>query len=364
MHPLETTRREWLKTLIAAGVAAPVAAALTAGRTLEAQGRCMRGYATTGCPLDKETATKAIAPIFAPTGWRTVSLDHITMRCANVSREAAFYAALMGWTVRSDDGARAVLDLGDWGTVVLTAGTAEPPAGGRGRAANAVVTSFAFDIAPWDAKAVEAALRDRGLAPVAEHDGVYESFHVNDPDGFDLQIGNGRGHAARRRAAGAASASTTAAPFASTGWKTVWLDHLSMSVSNYKTSASFYQNLLGWASTYDEGSQHELQIGDVGDAIIRGGNPFDPAFKPAAAGAQTMRVDHISFGISPWDTDAVRAALEARNLRVQVDTSTGDEIHVAAFKSYHTFTPDGYNLQVSAVTHDTRLTLSDAVRPK
>ena len=30
-----------------------------------------------------------------------------------------------------------------------------------------------------------------------------------------------------------------------------------------------------------------------------------------------------------------------------------------AFKSYHTTTPNGYNLQISDVTHDTRLTLPD-----
>ena len=67
------------------------------------------------------------------------------------------------------------------------------------------------------------------------------------------------------------------------------------------------------------------------------------------------RVDHISFGIQPWDTDGVKAELEKRGLRAQVDTSTGDEIHVAAFKSYHTATPNGYNLQISYVTHDNRL---------
>ena len=60
----------------------------------------------------------------------------------------------------------------------------------------------------------------------------------------------------------------------------------------------------------------------------------------------------------------MKAALEARGLPARVDTSTGDEIHVAAFQSYHTFTPNGYNLQMSHTTHDTRLTLSDAVRPK
>ena len=64
------------------------------------------------------------------------------------------------------------------------------------------------------------------------------------------------------------------------------------------------------------------------------------------------------------DTDGVKAELEKRGLRAQIDTSTGDEIHVAAFKSYHTATPNGYNLQISYVTRDNRLALPNAVRPK
>jgi len=40
-----------------------------------------------------------------------------------------------------------------------------------------------------------------------------------------------------------------------------------------------------------------------------------------------------------------------------------DEIHTAAFTSYHTQTPNGYNLQISYVTKDNRLALSNAVRP-
>ena len=39
--------------------------------------------------------------------------------------------------------------------------------------------------------------------------------------------------------------------------------------------------------------------------------------------------------------------LEKRGLKARVDTSTNDDIHVAAFKSYHTTTPNGYNLQMS-----------------
>jgi hypothetical protein len=51
-------------------------------------------------------------------------------------------------------------------------------------------------------------------------------------------------------------------------------------------------------------------------------------------------------------------------LKAQVDTSTRDDIHVAAFKSYHTATPNGYNLQISYVTRDNRLALANAVKPK
>jgi hypothetical protein len=177
-----------------------------------------------------------------------------------------------------------------------------------------------------------------------------------------LQITNGNGLAKARRTPATASLSAPA-PFEPTGWKTMWLDHFSYNAANYKASASFYMNLLGWKPTYDEGSQHELMIGDIGDIIIRGGNPNEPNFGSAPT-SRRARIDHISFGIEPWDTDGVKAALEKRGLRAQIDTSTRDEIHVAAYKSYHTTTPNGFNLQISFVGHDTRLTLPNAVKPK
>jgi catechol 2,3-dioxygenase-like lactoylglutathione lyase family enzyme len=368
------SRRQAVRALAVLAAGVPLRAAL-------GQGRCMRTFGIPACD------TMPIPRVFDPTGWRTVALDDITMRVADYPKEVAFYAALMGWTLRLDDGTRAVMDMGPLGAMVLqaapelaTAAAAVPArdtsaGGGRGgrgsRApARAIVDSFGFVIEPWNARTIEAALRARGLAPVAVAGrSGYESFEIKDPDGFAVRLSN------RRRLDGSASLASLAPlpaplPFAPTGWKTVWLDHLSFSVTNYKESASFYSNLLGWRPTYDEGSQNELLIGDVGDIIIRGGNPLSPTFGrggrggAAAAPARQARVDHISFGISPWDTDGVKTALEQRGLRAQIDTSTGDEIHVAAFKSYHTSTPNGYNLQISAVTRDTRLTLSNAVRPK
>ncbi|MEO7996035.1 MAG: VOC family protein [Gemmatimonadaceae bacterium] len=374
-------RRDILRMLGVGLIGAPFATAL-------GQGRCRLKLGSVPCD------TTAIKPLFGATGFKTISLEHITMQVADYQKEAAFYNALMGWTQRSDDGKQAVMDLGSWGSVILRQAPADtsatPPAaalptdtggrGGRGGGAGggrapsrASVESVCYGIASWNAKKVETELKARGLSPVADNDGKgFESFHVKDPDGFDLQISNGA--FAQHRKTAVAMKIASPAPFESTGWKTVWLDHLSFNVTNYKESASFYMNLMGWKSTYDEGSQNELLIGDVGDIIIRGGNPLDPAFGQGGRGGgagtnaqpapRRARIDHISFGIDPWDTDGVKAALEKRGLRARIDTSTDDEIHVAAFKSYHTTTPNGYDLQISAVHGDKRTTLSDAVRPR
>lgn len=340
-----------------------------------AQGRCMTTYGAPTC------VTTDIPAVFASTGWKTTAIEQITFRVADYKKEAAFYAALMGFTPRIDDGTRAVMDIGQWGTVVFRqapASSFEAPAPGpNGQArqpVTAVVESFGYVIEPWNAKNVEAELKKRGLNPVADNDGKgFESFHVKDPDGFDLQIANGNGNAKARKSAASIKLSEPA-PFAPTGWKTVWLDHFSFNAADYKKSVSFYVNLLGWQPTYDEGSQNELFIGDVGDIIIRGGNSLSPEFGKGNPRGERARIDHISVGIAPWDTDGVRAEIEKRGLKLTVDTSSRhknekgewvpDEIHTAAFRSYHTTTPNGYNLQISWNTHDTRLNLANAVNPK
>jgi catechol 2,3-dioxygenase-like lactoylglutathione lyase family enzyme len=321
-----------------------------------AQGRCMTTFGSPACNTS-ETA----AP-FAPTGWKTTAFDHATFNMAEYRKEAAFYVALMGWALRSDDGTQAVLDMGDWGSAVFKKGDGKT-----------TVESFSFVIDSWNAAAIERALRERGLAPQAEHGASgFESFWVKDPDGWPVQICNGNGLAKQRKASRASAMLATPPPFASTGWKTVWLDHFSFNVTDYKKSAAFYTNLLGWKPTYDEGSQNELMMGEVGDIIVRGGNALDPEFGKAPRRRGTG-VDHISFGIAPWDTDGVKAALESRGLKATIDTSSRhregdkwvpDEIHTAAFKSYHTETPNGFNLQISYVTHDNRLALPNAVNPK
>ncbi|HZW88167.1 MAG TPA: hypothetical protein VFF12_03735 [Myxococcaceae bacterium] len=339
------SRREVLQALAAATTGLPA--------LVRAQGRCRDGYGTESCPLEAQFATAPIEPLFGATSWKTVALDHFLFEVPDHRKEASFFVALMGWIPRRADEREVVLDIGDWGTAVFRRAAARP---------SSVVKSFCFVIEPWNAKTIQSELRARGLDPVRDDDGKgFESFHVKDPDGWDLQIANANGHSRARRAP-AAKVSVEPLPFQPTGWRTVWLDHLSFSVTNYKESASFYSSLLGWKPTYDEGSHQELMIGEVGDIIVRGGNPNDPRYRKD--GPRQARVDHISFGISPWDTDGVRAELEKRKLDAEVDTSTSDEIHVAPYKSYHTATPGNYDLQISFVTRKNRLALANAVKPR
>lgn len=341
------SRRQLLLALGVATVVRPSAAL--------AQGQC--GGAKKGTPECDTTPGKAP---FAPTGWTTVLLDHFSCQVADYAKEAAFYAALMNWKIRSDDGKQAMLDIGDWGGLQLRGGYVAPPApppsaapaagpGGQGggpRAPrNATFDSICWGITPWDTKKVEAELKARGLAPVADHRGDFQSFHVKDPDGFGLQISNG---SRTNRRQGAASGKTSApAPFESTAWKTVWLDHISFEVSNYKETVAFYAALLGWKPGEDEGSQSQCDIGELGDIIIRRGrNPV--------GGPRRASIGHISFGITPFDADAVKAELTKRGLNAREDTGGQGDIHTARYKSYHTTTPNGYDLQISATTKETR----------
>ena len=365
------SRRRLLQALGVAAVAAPLSAF--------AQGRCGGGRA--GTPECDTTPAKAP---FEPTGWKTVLMDHFSLQCVDYKKEAAFYTALMGWKVRSDNGTQIALDIGDdVGSVVLRGGYQPPPpppprvpapgdsaaGGGRGgrggpRApVTALWDSFCFGIEPWNAKTVEAELKKRGLNPVADNDGKdFQSFHVKDPDGFDVQISNGD---KKNRRQGAPKGVLPVAPtFDATAWKTIWLDHISFAVSNYKESTAFYQALLGWAPTGDEGSQNECMMGDAGNIIIRGGG----GGRAGGAGGDTTGggrgaapprralINHISFGISPWDTDGVKAELDKRGLSGRADTGGRLDIHdeAAKYKSYHTTTPAGWDLQISNATRASR----------
>jgi len=155
----------------------------------------------------------------------------------------------------------------------------------------------------------------------------------------------------------AAAVAPQAAPAAKAPWKTVHLDHISYSVSDYKRSAAFYQSLMGWEIANDNGeNQATLKIGNVGEIIIRNQRRpagATPAAAPAAAGQPerppiTGVINHVSWGVEPWDTEGVKAELEKRGLKPRADMVG------ANFKSWHVLDPDGWDLQISNQTKDSR----------
>jgi catechol 2,3-dioxygenase-like lactoylglutathione lyase family enzyme len=156
--------------------------------------------------------------------------------------------------------------------------------------------------------------------------------------------------------------STIPPPTGPAPWKTVWLDHISFQVTDYRRSTAFYRDLMGWEPIKDDGQrQCSMKIGNIGGIIVRNGRQAGAQTTAAAtgtggsaaagdAGAQGGRgnrgpvnavVDHISFGVEPWDTDKVKAELEKRGLNPRPDM-VGDK-----FKSFHVKDPDGWDLQIS-----------------
>jgi catechol 2,3-dioxygenase-like lactoylglutathione lyase family enzyme len=313
---------------------------------------------------------------FESTGWNTVWLDHLSYQCVDYKKAAAFYATLMGWKVRSDDGKQCVLDIGDnSGGIIIRGGLSAPPPAAITDAGlgvtrppvRAVFDGFAWGITPWNTGKVKAELDRRGLNPVADHAGSdYRSFRVKDPDGFDLAITNGT--KALRRKTPANAKLPAPAPFEPTNWNTLYLDHISFEVPDYRRSAAFYQALLGWEVRPGGGGQATVQIGTVAGAIIRGnaaaraatagrgrggavsaGAAAPPAPVPTRpATGVSAAIGHISFGIENWDTERVRAELKKRD----VVYITADGQHeprpdmTGTLESFHVPDAMGWDLQI------------------
>jgi catechol 2,3-dioxygenase-like lactoylglutathione lyase family enzyme len=139
------TRRQLIKSL---GVVAAVAAATT--------------------PATAEDAK----------GFRAVAVNHISYQVNDYAKTRDFYSNLFGMKVVGDNGRQCNLILGDTNTFLIPrnapAGTTPPR-----------IDHIAYTIDNWDKQAVGAELERRGLNPQADTD---NSYHVKDPNGFDLQI--------------------------------------------------------------------------------------------------------------------------------------------------------------------------------
>jgi catechol-2,3-dioxygenase len=119
-------------------------------------------------------AGPAPATAASNTGFKAIAVNHISYQVADYAKTRDFYADLFGMKVSQDDGSQCFLAFGD--TFLIP----------RNKSGNTPrVDHIAYTIANWDKHAVEVELKRRGLNPKPDTE---NSFHVEDPNGFDLQI--------------------------------------------------------------------------------------------------------------------------------------------------------------------------------
>jgi catechol 2,3-dioxygenase-like lactoylglutathione lyase family enzyme len=110
-------------------------------------------------------------------------INHISMQVADYKKSRDFYVGLFGMKVSNDDGkTQCRLTFGD--NIIIPRNAAARPGGKVG------IDHIAYTLAGWDTDksvkpAVEAELKKRGLQ-IRTTEG---SFHVQDPDGFEVQMG-------------------------------------------------------------------------------------------------------------------------------------------------------------------------------
>ena len=115
-------------------------------------------------------------------GFKIVTVNHVSYNVADYARTRDFYTNLFpNIKVTKDNGAsQCYLSFGD--TFII-------PRNARGERKPPLVDHIAYTIDNWNQKEVEEALKARGLTPRVDTE---NSFHVKDPDGYDLQI-SGKG---------------------------------------------------------------------------------------------------------------------------------------------------------------------------
>ncbi|HYL38045.1 MAG TPA: VOC family protein [Bryobacteraceae bacterium] len=123
-------------------------------------------------------ATAACAAIAAPAGGRkgfqAVAVNHISYQVHDYTKIRDFYADLLGMRVTRDTGKECHLLFGDSFLIPRNHSASAPR-----------IDHIAYTIDNWSRSAVEAELKARRLNPRPDTE---NSFHVQDPAGFDLQI--------------------------------------------------------------------------------------------------------------------------------------------------------------------------------
>jgi catechol 2,3-dioxygenase-like lactoylglutathione lyase family enzyme len=110
----------------------------------------------------------------APTGFRAVSINHVTVKVPDLHRTSQFYQEFFGMPIKQQSATVHILGVGDSFFGIE-----------QGESKTATVDHYDFGIASFNADAVRAKLAERGLKADSNSQ---ESFKFIDPDGFHVQV--------------------------------------------------------------------------------------------------------------------------------------------------------------------------------
>ena len=134
-----------------------------------------RQFAVSLAALAAITSPAPVALAAAPTGFRAVTLNHVTVRVPDLHRTSQFYQEFFGMPLKQQSATIHILGVGESSFFGIE----------QDQSKTAGVSHYDFGMANFNADEVRAKLTARGL----KFDGnSKESFKFYDPDGFHVQV--------------------------------------------------------------------------------------------------------------------------------------------------------------------------------
>jgi len=112
---------------------------------------------------------------------------------------------------------------------------------------------------------------------------------------------------------------------ATTNFRAVSINHVTVKVPDLHRTSQFYQEFFGMPIKQQSATVHILGVGNSFFGIEQGES-------------RTATVDHYDFGIAAFNADSVRAKLAERGLKADSNSQ----------ESFKFVDPDGFHVQVNA----------------
>jgi catechol 2,3-dioxygenase-like lactoylglutathione lyase family enzyme len=140
----------------------------------------------------------------------------------------------------------------------------------------------------------------------------------------------------------------TAASAQTGGFRTLNLDHIAYTTSDYRRIRDFYAGVLGLEVVNDNGKNNcELHFGAQRGVGVRDRMMMSLTNATPGGARSTPGIDHLAWKIENWDTERVRAELERRGLKARL--ARGGAIDTPNYVSFNVQDPDGLGVQISGI---------------